>query len=121
MVGALKAWNAGDGIGSAYVFTRVDAEWSQQAKLTADDGAAYDFFGRSVSISGDYIAVGASAGYDDCEESGSGYIFVRDGDNWVQQAKLIADDGNAGDRFGFSISISGIIPVVFSFCNDDAC
>ncbi|MEZ5454615.1 MAG: FG-GAP repeat protein [Lysobacteraceae bacterium] len=31
--------------GSAYVFTRSDSSWTQQAKLTADDGAASDYFG----------------------------------------------------------------------------
>ena len=34
---------------------------SQQAKLTASDAEASDYFGRSVSIDGDYAVVGAYA------------------------------------------------------------
>ena len=50
--------------GSAYVFTRAAAGdlasgWTQVAKLTADDGAADDQFGISVSIDGDTVVIGA--------------------------------------------------------------
>ena len=55
-----------DGIhsGSAYVFTRVTpgdlaSGWTQVAKLTADDAAASDQFGMSVSIDGDTVVIGA--------------------------------------------------------------
>jgi len=47
--------------GSAYVFARSGGVWSQQAKLTASDGAAYDLFGSSVqlNVAGDTAIVGA--------------------------------------------------------------
>ena len=45
--------------GSAYVFVRSGTSWSQQQKLTANDGAAHDGFGYSVAISGDTVVVGA--------------------------------------------------------------
>ncbi|NQU06903.1 MAG: FG-GAP repeat protein, partial [Calditrichaeota bacterium] len=48
----------GQGSGSVYIFVRDDADWTQAAKLTADDAMAMDFFGHSVSISGDYAVVG---------------------------------------------------------------
>ena len=38
--------------GAAYVFVRSGTAWSQQAELTAADGAANDYFGTSVAISG---------------------------------------------------------------------
>jgi len=41
--------------GSAYVFVRHGTTWSQQAKLTASDGAAEVWFGGSVALSGDLI------------------------------------------------------------------
>lgn len=47
--------------GSAYVFVRSGASWTQQVKLLADDGAANDIFGYSVSVDGDTLAVGAPA------------------------------------------------------------
>ena len=48
----------GTDTGSAYVFVRSGSTWSQQAKLLPSDGAAEDFFGSSVSISGDYAILG---------------------------------------------------------------
>jgi hypothetical protein len=45
--------------GKAYIFKRSGTSWTQQAGLTASDGAPGDNFGISVSISGDYAIVGA--------------------------------------------------------------
>ena len=80
---------------------------SQQAKLVASDAAAGDYFGESVSISGYYKIVGAFLDDDAGTNSGSAYIFVRDGTSWSQQAKLVAPDPADGDRFGYSVSIFG--------------
>ncbi|MHB8735809.1 MAG: FG-GAP repeat protein [Terriglobales bacterium] len=38
--------------GAAYVFTRSGTTWSQQQELTASDGAAGDYFGYAVALSG---------------------------------------------------------------------
>jgi len=68
-VGATRDNDAGTSSGSAYVFDRNQGganNWGQVAKLTASDAAANDFFGKSVSISGDTITVGSS---------GSAYVF----------------------------------------------
>jgi len=99
--------------GSAYVFVRNNEsmdDWGQVAKLTASDGAEYDYFGYSVSISGDTIVVGANGDDDKGSYSGSVYVFVRNNqsaDDWGQLAKLNVSDGVADDNFGYSVSISG--------------
>ncbi|MCD4829420.1 MAG: T9SS type A sorting domain-containing protein [Candidatus Cloacimonetes bacterium] len=108
-----------DSSGSAYMFHRSGATWTQQVKLTADDGAPWDFFGNSVSVSGDYAIVGAFRDDDNGDNSGSAYIFYRNGTVWTQQAKLTADDGSAGDFFGCSVSISGDYAVVGAYQDDD--
>ena len=82
--------------------------WTQVAKLTADDGAASDKFGSSVSIDGDTVVIGAYGDDDKGSNSGSAYVFTRDtaGDlasGWTQVAKLTAGDGAADDRFGYSV------------------
>ena len=64
-------------------------------KITASDGAAADFFGWSVSISGDYAVVGAFGDDDNGEEAGSAYIFKRSNTSWVQAAKLLPPRGAA--------------------------
>ena len=115
--------------GSAHVFTRRDGTWSKRAILTADDAAAGDGFGVSVSISGDTVVVGSfqdtNFGHtnDDVGKTingaGSVYVFVGNGDDWSLQAKLIASDAEAYDAFGTSVSISGESVVVGS-PEDDA-
>lgn len=95
-------------VGSAYVFVRSGTTWSQQAKLTADDGGTDDVFGWSVALSGNTALVGAygddtAAGGD----AGSAYVFVRNGSIWSQQAHLFASDGAASDYFGYSVGLSG--------------
>jgi hypothetical protein len=99
---------AGEDAGSAYVFVRSGTAWSLEQKLVAPDGAPGDYFGISVSVSGDTAVVGArladtAAGPD----AGSAYVFVRAGTTWSLQKKLVAADGAAGDSFGTSVSISG--------------
>jgi hypothetical protein len=92
--------------GSAYVFVRSGTTWAQQAKLVAPDGAATDYFGFSVAISGNQAVIGANL--DDITpniNNGSVYVFVRNGTTWTQQSKLVANDANSGDEFGFSVAI----------------
>ena len=68
----------------------------EQAKLTASDGAAVDWFGISVAIAGDTIVVGAYGDdTDNGTNSGSAYVFTRTGTTWTEQAKLTASDGAA--------------------------
>jgi hypothetical protein len=99
--------------GSAYIFKRIKSFyfpagkdfWIQQARLTASDGKAGDHFGWSVAIDGDYALVGNPGDDDKGADSGSAYIFKRNGIKWYEQQKLTASDGKAGDRFGFSVAI----------------
>jgi virulence-associated protein VapD len=109
VIGAyVDAIGANSAQGSAYIFVRSGASWTQQAKLVASDGAANDFFGWSVSISADgaYAVIGARVDVGANSNQGSAYIFVRSGASWTQQAKLAASDGAAGDQFSRSVSIS---------------
>lgn len=94
--------------GSAYIFVRSGAAWTQQVKITASDGMSGDLFGNAVSISGNYAIIGARGDNVGANASqGSAYIFVRNGSNWTIQAKLTDLDGLANDFFGSSVNISG--------------
>jgi len=119
VVGALGDDVNGSNSGSAYLFKRTGTSWVQEAKLLPPDGAADDFFGLSVSISGDYAVVGAWYDDDNGSNSGSAYVFRRLGTLWFQETKLLPSDGAAGDWFGNSISISGDYAVVGAFYDDD--
>ncbi len=93
----------------------------QLAKLTAKDGAAGDEFGISVAISdapGKEVAlVGAWFDADNGTDSGSAYLF--DITTGRQIAKLLAEDGAAGDLFGVSVAISGATAIVGANLDDD--
>jgi len=106
LIGAELDDDNGDASGSAYVFTRSGTTWTEQDKLLASDGAADDQFG-SVSVSGDTALIGAIVDDDNGDDSGSAYVFTRDGTTWTEQAKVLASDGAAGDVFGVSVSVSG--------------
>ncbi|KAA5827598.1 T9SS type A sorting domain-containing protein [Algibacter amylolyticus] len=120
IVGADLDDDAGNTSGSAYVFVRTGNTWTQEAKLTAADGAAGDFFGRSVAISGNTAIVGAHKDDNSGSASGSAYVFVRSGNTWTQEAKLTATDGADYDLFGVSVAISGNTAIVGAYLNDDA-
>jgi len=100
--------------GSAYIFARSGAVWSQQAKLTASDGEALSYFGNSVDMdrNGDRVVIGAIGarisypivGY---YETGVAYVFERSGTSWSQEEKLLASNGADNACFGSSVSIDG--------------
>ena len=96
----------------------VEDAVGQQAKLTAPDGAAFDQFGISVSISGDTAIIGARADDVGAIDQGSAYIFVRSGTAWSLQQKLTASDGAASDNFGISVSISGDTAIIGAYVDD---
>jgi hypothetical protein len=94
--------------GSVRIFVRSGSTWTAQQTLTASDGAELDFFGHSVSLDGDTLAVGVVS--DDVGTNsgqGSVRIFVRSGSTWTAQATLLASDGAASDFFGSSVSLDG--------------
>jgi hypothetical protein len=119
LVGAIGNDDNGTDSGSAYIFKRDGSSWNEQAKLTASDAAAYDLFGLSVAIDGDYALVGAPYDNDNGTDSGSAYIFKRDGSLWNEQAKLTASDAAAGDRFGQSVAIAGEYALISAYADDD--
>jgi len=107
--------------GVAYVFVEPVNGWTsmtQLAELTASDGAAYDYFGESVSVSGDTMAVGApgkTVGGN--RNQGAAYIFVQPQNGWVnmtQTAELTASDGGVFDEFASAIAVNGDLIVIGS-------
>jgi len=91
----------------------------QQAQLTAGDGAAGDYFGYSVAISGDTAVVGAPDDHIGANtDQGSAYVFVRNGTTWSQQQKLTAADGAGWDEFGGSVAIWSDTAVVGAAWDD---
>lgn len=111
--------------GAAYVYERdEEGVWHQLQKLEASDHEKHDRFGYSVSISNNYIIVGATTDDDDVaggnslDYAGSAYIFEKDEEGiWNEVQKIVASDRRAFDRFGNASAISGNFAVVGAFIN----
>jgi hypothetical protein len=115
-----QANNGADQAGAVYVFTRLNAAWTQQAYLKASNAQTWDLFGTAVALSGDgnTLAVGATgeagsvggingAGSDNgALEAGAVYVFARAGTAWTQQAYVKASNPGIGDDFGWAVALS---------------
>ncbi len=88
----------------------ANAQVGQIAKLTA--GVPNQVFGFSVALDGDTALVGA---YLDHSGTGAAYTFRRNlggANSWGQEAKLMAEDGNLHDGFGWAVAIDGDTAIV---------
>jgi hypothetical protein len=99
--------------GSAYVFTRSGATWSQQQKLVAFDSAAGDWFGYGVDLHGDTALVGAPrddhGGFDN---AGSAYVYARSGAAWSLQQKITSPAPGGGQNLGGRLALSNGIALL---------
>ncbi len=126
LVGAPRTDDVGTDSGAAYVFRFVANEWIEEDKLTAPDAAVGNRFGISVSVSGHVSVVGSHREDNACPtdpdcNSGSAYVFRRDGATWTYEAKLTASDATAGAEFGLAVSVDGGLIVIGSYLDDAAC
>jgi len=102
---AVGSWGDNDNgfdSGSAYLFDASTGE--QLFKLLPSDGAENDGFGYSISINNGLVGIGAYGDDDNGESSGSVYLF--DASTGKQILKLLPNDGDEGDLFGYSIDIA---------------
>ncbi len=107
-------------VAAAFVFALFGAgapAWSQQyedALLLASDGLEGDYFGNSVAVSGDVAVIGAPFHDDPYYTAGSAYVFRYDPgtDTWIEEARIVGSDTYWGDRFGWSVAISGDVILV---------
>ncbi len=106
--------------GKAYVFVRAKSGWTgtrtQTASLTSSNGDTQDWFGWSVAVSGNTIAVGAPLHtVGKRVHEGEAYLFVKPGTGWAgkrtETARLTASNG-AHDLLGSTVGVSGNTVVV---------
>jgi hypothetical protein len=111
--------------GAVYVYKRTGTTWAQEAYIKAANNNAEDWFGKSIALDEDTLAVGAiyessnqttitngtSASSDNSKyRSGAVYVYKRTGTTWAQEAYIKAansDSWGSGDQFGYSVSLSG--------------
>lgn len=110
--------------GAVYVFTAEGERWTQQAKLTPQDGDSNDMFGWSVAVAADGTTAIIGAVLDEDPNgfhAGSAYVFTADDGSWSEQAKLAPDDGSTEEKFGWAVDLSagGTIAVVSAVTDND--
>ena len=100
---AIGAYKKNSGQGKAYIYNWNGSAWVETG-ITASDGAANDFFGYSVGLSGDgnTLSVGADGKNGN---QGKAYIYNWNGSAWVENG-ITASDGAANDFFGYSVGLS---------------
>ena len=121
IAGAYYDDDHGEKSGSAYIFEKPGGGWSDMTethKVTSFEGEPNDQFGNSVSIYGDYALVGCY-GYGTYWATGAAYTFLRGGSSWTHQAKVVDDNGDQNDYFGYSVSISDDFAIVGSYAHSD--
>ncbi|TGL13516.1 hypothetical protein EHQ50_08525 [Leptospira meyeri] len=119
--------NSAANAGAAYVFKRIGSTWIHEAYLKAPNAKTDEYFGTSLAIEGDTIAI--SAIYEDSGQrtvtngptisidnssprSGAIYVYGRTGSNWTLNAYLKAPNADPDDRLGNSMGLSGDTIVV---------
>lgn len=100
VVGAFGADEPFTDEGAAYVFDVPSGEF--RWKLVASDRQTSDQFGRSISVSGERIAVGAPN-----DDFGQGSAYVFDAVTGAEIQRVFASDAREDDDFGFSLAVRG--------------
>jgi len=91
--------------GAVYVFDYVAGNWQLSQQLYASDASASDWFGTSVSLSGDRLVVGAPGEDSEGINAGAVYVFDLNSGTWTQTDQLVVASLNAHDRFGTAVSL----------------
>lgn len=110
-VGAFADSRNGVNSGTVYLFARVSGQWIQKQVISGN--ASGDCFGSSVSICGNFLAVGAD-GLDTFDQDGSVYpntgavyLYERDDFTWKEKEPDINTYGNGEERRGTAVSVYG--------------
>ncbi|MBC8099927.1 MAG: FG-GAP repeat protein [Armatimonadetes bacterium] len=105
LVGATGDDTSGDDAGAAFVFSFDGANWAQTAGLTPFDAGDNQVFGSAVALNETSVTalVGAIG---DNVNTGAAYVYQLVAGSWIQQAKLVADDGLEDDDFGGSVALN---------------
>lgn len=119
--------------GAAYLYSSTSGTWRQQAYVKASNAGTDDQFGRSVSLSGNVLAIGAPRessrgkgvnsgfqGDNSRQESGAAYVFAVNAGTWSQLAYIKASSPGNFDHFGRNLALSGKVLVVGAHDEDSA-
>ena len=116
-IGAIGASGVNDNrTGAVYLYgVETNGSTHYLTKLTAPDGTEWDYFGSSISLSHDLLAVGAARASGEVDENRTGAVYlygIEANGSTTFLTKLTAPTGTKSEGFGFSISQSGSLLAV---------
>ena len=107
VIGAPRCDKAGRDAGCVFVFERTDHEWTLSTRLVAPDAATADFFGSSLALQGDHLAIGAWGDDDHGEKTGSVWCYEKRDGRWSMRQKIVPDRLQSRDLFGSALLFHG--------------
>lgn len=94
--------------GSVYVYRKTNGAFDESTEfvIEADFPSNNQYFGYSVSVSNEFLVVGAIG---DSNDRGCVYVYEYNSSNgeWDLNSKIYSSDGKENDKFGYAVSLSG--------------
>nr|WP_081475678.1 hypothetical protein [Microbulbifer agarilyticus] len=116
--GAGESDNSKTSSGAAYLFTKDDTGWRQEAYIKGSNSSSEDRFGETVSLSPDGTTLAVTAisdeYYSSCDPhdvyapsyAGAVYVFARGESGWSEEKYIKPEQIECEDFFGNSLSLS---------------
>ena len=123
-VNSIETDTGAEDSGAVYVFTKNNNVWQQDAYIKASNTGNFDYFGSSISLSGDgkTLVVGAPKEDGTADNSGAVYVFTHDGTDWSEQDYLksnyIVEDDHFGGAGALDVSDDGSIIAIGAIGED---
>jgi hypothetical protein len=119
-VSSIKDDDKADNSGAVYIYTRnFEQKWKLSQKISAPDGSQGDGFGIALEANDSILFVGSYFDDDNGSNSGSVYVYKREGGSWVFSKKITPSDGDESDAFGSSLAFNENGLLVGAYSDDD--
>ncbi|MBK7096910.1 MAG: T9SS type A sorting domain-containing protein [Saprospiraceae bacterium] len=119
-VSAIKDDDKGDNSGAVYIYARnFEQKWKLSQKISAPDGSQGDGFGIALEANDTVLFVGSYFDDDNGTNSGSVYLYKKEGAFWVYSKKITPSDGDESDAFGSCLAFNEHGLLVGAYSDDD--
>lgn len=109
----------GQNAGAVFAYQKEGSEWIFRQELEPNAELQNSEFGHSLAFDGQTMVVGAHRYWEGDNTVGRAFVFVRNGNRWVEQAQLMAGNPAQADLFGYSVAVSGDWIVVGARLDDE--
>ncbi len=98
--------------GAVYIYNYRNSQWVKTIELHPSDSARGDRFGSALAMSHDKLIVTAEYHEHHGDSSGAVYIFRNQGDQWIQETEIVAENPTDWEYFGEHVDISGDLAIL---------